>query len=972
MKGTVLIAHAKDEEGLSERIAEPLTRAGYKIAHRGTTLVGESYVENLLKTLSSRPVVILCGTIKAVGTHWGRKIVDAAREWNLKVIILKIDEEAAVETLSLGERVIEYWRDPDRAMVELLQALSEYYPTTDKAEEHPLALHTSKAEEYNRYEQRFAAAVVVKFDRMELFGVPGLAEETKTHALSVAYVSLTLDAAGVGKRSGAFLLETLIEHAEAGPRRLVIQGEAGGGKTTLMKWLAVEACRSRLATKADVASPFGQPASPTEQVRPWRDRLPLLLRLRDFPAGQVPSPDLLHQQIAPELGAPPEGWAVSLLESGRAMVLLDGIDEVPVADRENLRESIRVLASTYARNLFVLTTRPLAEQPVWLAELGFAKAQINPMSDTDRNRLIRRWHEAVADRYRQLHGQDDPDSTLAEDLVQTLDEAPGIKRLATNPLLCAVICALHRDLDKELPESQGELCDELIKLLIDRRDRLIRSQIAPAPYASLDYTQKRALVRHLAHYMVLNEISTLPVEIVDAKISGLLKDYPNLASQGPEDALMVRQALLERSGLLVEAQPGRVDFLHNTFKDYLAAEAFVSNLDVGYFLRRALEPAFQPVLLFAVRVDNALFSSDLINGLLAASPFDRFKRKADRSNDRVRAKLLLAIQCRFLALRVPRSIRDRVDQLIDTVAPPTRLADAASLATCGDAIVHLLGPEPSQSGEQSAACVRTLRLISSRSARKVLSEYLADQRTMVVQELAQAVNPLQIKYIFAKITSTGLSSSEETVRSQVVDLSPLRERTEVKSLNFDHTPVTDLGPLSGLPGLRRLTLCSTPVQDLRPLSGLTGLAELNLSSTPVRDLGPLSSLTGLRNLNLCLTPATDLRPLSGLTGLRNLNLCNTAVTDLRPLSGLTGLAELNLSSTPVTGLGPLSGLTGLRKLNLSSTSVADLGAFSGLTGLRKLNLSSTPVTDLGPLSGLTGLAELDLGNDKLLSNIDEL
>jgi methylmalonyl-CoA mutase cobalamin-binding subunit len=66
----VLIAHAKGEEHLAELLSEPLRSAGYEVAHQGTVLVGESVVEEASKVLSLRGPVVLCGTVKAVGTGW--------------------------------------------------------------------------------------------------------------------------------------------------------------------------------------------------------------------------------------------------------------------------------------------------------------------------------------------------------------------------------------------------------------------------------------------------------------------------------------------------------------------------------------------------------------------------------------------------------------------------------------------------------------------------------------------------------------------------------------------------------------------------------------------------------------------------------------------------------------------------------------------------------------------------------------
>jgi hypothetical protein len=76
----VLIAHAKGEEDLAEKLAGPIRDAGYEVAHGGTVMVGESFIEQNSKALNAGSPVVFCGTSKAVGTRAARLIVNAARQ----------------------------------------------------------------------------------------------------------------------------------------------------------------------------------------------------------------------------------------------------------------------------------------------------------------------------------------------------------------------------------------------------------------------------------------------------------------------------------------------------------------------------------------------------------------------------------------------------------------------------------------------------------------------------------------------------------------------------------------------------------------------------------------------------------------------------------------------------------------------------------------------------------------------------
>jgi hypothetical protein len=202
-------------------------------------------------------------------------------------------------------------------------------------------------------------------------------------------------------------------------------------------------------------------------------------------------------------------------------------------------------------------------------------------------------------------------------------------------------------------------------------------------------------------------------------------------------------------------------------------------------------------------------------------------------------------------------------------------------------VVDLLAPAPDHTEHQAASCVRALRLIGTQAAKAMLDHYLDDRRETVTSELALAVNPLSVGAILDRVLRG--EPLPPQVATQVIDIKPLQEHSELKRLDLRGTTVTDLAPLAGLTGLQSLNLRGTAVTDLGPLKGLTGLQTLYLRGTAVTDLAPLAGLTGLQTLDLERTRVADLGPLKGLTGLQTLYLIDTAVTDLGPLTGRTGL-----------------------------------------------------------------------------------
>ena len=139
------------------------------------------------------------------------------------------------------------------------------------------------------------------------------------------------------------------------------------------------------------------------------------------------------------------------------------------------------------------------------------------------------------------------------------------------------------------------------------------------------------------------------------------------------------------------------------------------------------------------------------------------------------------------------------------------------LAALGDPVISFLKHQK-MDARQAAACVRALRLIGTERAKEALEAYLEDRRKLVVDELAQAVNPLRVAYWLDLVA--GGTSLPESIARQIVGVEPLAGRTNLQTLLLDQMQVADLGPLAGLTNLETLSPNETQVADLGPLAGL--------------------------------------------------------------------------------------------------------------------------------------------------------
>ena len=106
--------------------------------------------------------------------------------------------------------------------------------------EHALAAAKDEAAaRANRFEGDYRQAVIRNLDFLELFGAD-ISEEARRHRLSVGYISLTFSAFDSGETRETFNADRLFATLASGSGRLLIRGEAGSGKSTLMRWAAIE------------------------------------------------------------------------------------------------------------------------------------------------------------------------------------------------------------------------------------------------------------------------------------------------------------------------------------------------------------------------------------------------------------------------------------------------------------------------------------------------------------------------------------------------------------------------------------------------------------------------------------------------------------------------------------------------------------------------------------------------------------
>ncbi|MEV8053822.1 NACHT domain-containing protein [Streptomyces bacillaris] len=800
------------------------------------------------------------------------------------------------------------------------------------------------------FEQRYAEFTAAANSRVELFGLT-LGRSAGGWPLETAYIGLEVSGEyGTADRLGLdhpVRTTVRIEQALGERDRLLLRGPAGSGKSTLVQWLALNAARQS----------FG------DELTGWNRCVPFVLRLRAFTALDVlPSPaDFLRAAGVPLHGSAPAGWADRLMRQGRALVLVDGVDEVPDRLRKRTERWLKDLVVAYPRAKYVVTTRPSAVPETWLSASGFEPHTLLAMRQEDVRAFIGHWHRAAGSEC----GSEE-ERTELDRYENALRRAVGTRRdlglLATNPLMCALLCALNRDRRMQLPRARKELYDAALDMLLVRRDT--EREIVGVEGVDLTREEQTALLQRLAYWLIRNGL----VEARQGEAVGLLTEWLRAMSQVRGTPDQVFTHLLNRSGLLREPAPGSVGFVHRTFQDYLGAKAAVEARDFGVLVRHAHEDQWDDVVQMAVGHARPDERAVLLRGLL---------KRADAEPEHGHRLVLLAAGSLAHAPELDPGVREEVEERTAGLLPPVDVESVEELAKVGDLAVELLASMVEELAErEAAAVVQTATAVGSDVAYELVKQFREDDRGLVASAVSSAWKGFDTDLYAREVLAARAWENSHLAVTTDAQLSALRHLPLLRNVHVTGNR-PDLTAVTERPDVEQVFVYRNDhLSDVAPLAAMPRLREIGLSLCPqVRDIEPLVR-PGVEWLSLAeLHPALDPSPLARMRDLRYLALCHPftmeSVGELPVCEQVTGL-EL-LWQTRYMNLEGLEQWTGLRELTLyGATHFRQLSGMRPLHGLSKLRLLSMPELDLRLLSPFTALTELLLSPSSLASGLEPL
>lgn len=369
-------------------------------------------------------------------------------------------------------------------------------------------------------------------------------------------------------------------------KKLMVFGKPGAGKTTFLKYLAIQ------CNNGDFLNDYVPVFIPLKQFAETELDNQTQPGLLDYISVWLGECKVIENQSKTEL----------LLKAGRVFVLLDGLDEVREQHRDRIIKEIRDFSQKFSSSRFVITCRIAANEYTFT---DFIDVEVADFALEQIKKFAKCWFKI-----KKLYD-------YTKDFIQQLEYNPQIKELATNPLLLTLLCLEFED-SRSFPANRAQLYKRATETLLRRWDN--NCGIKREHIYQFRVKRKEDLLSQIAYRTFSENRYLFERGIVEKHIADYISNLPDAPTEQLDiDSEAVLKSIEAQHGLLVERATDIYSFSHSTFQEYFTAQQIVNKKKLPELVEHITEKRWREVfLLTAGLLPNA---DDLLK---------RMKQQVDR------------------------------------------------------------------------------------------------------------------------------------------------------------------------------------------------------------------------------------------------------------------------------------------------------------------------------------------------------
>lgn len=571
------------------------------------------------------------------------------------------------------------------------------------------------------------------------------------------YIPITLER--VGARSRPSASEIL---GDRDLRTITVIGEPGSGKSTLLRAYGIE---TLLRPRA------------RDRVRSRSREVPFLVQLRRFAAanhrhGTSLADYVVKEALAADLSmSRPEATRLfdQALRRDRAVLLLDGLDEVPQARQDGVLRAVaefhqnldedrptgraRIILTCRQQNFTSLreTWEPVMKRNVYpagrLDEESYQLATIAPLTEAE----IGRYLHAVRSEFRNAHS--------GPGIFMQAVRVSGTMDLHRVPLVLSMSVGLYANKAAfDIPSEKARLYEQMVSEMLQRQAFRDRPDTGLLEFSDSD---KRRFLREFAFANANGEpgcgesFGEFPRPALDRFAARIVAELGSVPQSKVADFV---NEIIDRSGLLARVNgEDTFIFAHKSIQEHLVAEELRTRGEAGaeLLLGHSDQTQWRHVFTFYVGTDQ--------QSVAIADSF--LTRLAERDLALAGSCVAAAVSSNEVADRILTALAEQIlaDERVlraDQVAGPTDQSPAERTAVEQRILVNLAALlDATQSlrknvaGRAGELVHRVLEKIINLGAVFELLNTDLDHVARVIEALARSKNPAHIAAMAPKVTA---------------------------------------------------------------------------------------------------------------------------------------------------------------------------------------------------------------------------